>query len=133
MIATFRKRFTFKSPPFLWSSGFPSVSSHSLLSGSKYHNDSSEVIASTCGEMTFFQPNEPLDSTFVPQHASFISSDPLCDRMGALFIGILISAVLHGVTLMQAHNYFTCQAEISYRAIIGLLMLSQHTHRILCA
>ncbi|KAF8716346.1 hypothetical protein AX14_012388 [Amanita brunnescens Koide BX004] len=66
--------------------------------------------------MTFFQPNEPLDST-----------------MGALFIGILISAVLHGVTLMQAHNYFTSypQDPLRLKILVTILVLSDAAHLVL--
>ena len=43
--------------------------------------------------------------------------------MGALLIGVTISAVLHGVTLIQAYNYFACQPKTPFHTMTRLLML----------
>ncbi|KAF8721624.1 hypothetical protein AX14_010194, partial [Amanita brunnescens Koide BX004] len=66
----------------------------------------------------FFQPNESLDST-----------------MGALYIGVLIGAILHGLTLMQAFNYFTSYPKDALRLkiLVAVLVVSDAAHLSLIA
>jgi len=51
------------------------------------------------------QDDVPLDNTYVGAPAIMNSTD---DRLsfGAVMIGVIVSAVLHGVCLLQAFYYF---------------------------
>ena len=45
-------------------------------------------------------------------------------RMGAMLLGVIISAVLHGVCLLQAFIYFMSRDPFGYRIIINALVLT---------
>lgn len=39
-------------------------------------------------------------------------------RMGVMLIGVIISAVLHGITLVQTYYYFACEIVFCYSLVI---------------
>ncbi|KAF8716349.1 hypothetical protein AX14_012389 [Amanita brunnescens Koide BX004] len=59
-----------------------------------------------------------------------MSAEPVDATMGAMYIGVLISAVLHGLTLIQAYNYFTSYPKDALRLkiLVTVLVVSDAAH-----
>ncbi|PFH46688.1 hypothetical protein AMATHDRAFT_69282 [Amanita thiersii Skay4041] len=55
---------------------------------------------------------------------------PLHNTMGAMFIGVIISAVLHGITLVQAYYYFSMYHKDTWymKTLVVILVLFDATH-----
>ncbi|KAF8625134.1 hypothetical protein AX17_006913 [Amanita inopinata Kibby_2008] len=55
---------------------------------------------------------------------------PLHSTMGAMFVGVLVSAVLHGITLVQAFYYFTLYPKDAWflKTLVTVLVVFDATH-----
>ena len=59
-------------------------------------------------------PGFPLDNSYVPSTLLIGLFLLTLDRMGAMMIGVIVSAVLHGITLLQAFIYWMSTLEELY-------------------
>ncbi|KAF8630778.1 hypothetical protein AX15_002728 [Amanita polypyramis BW_CC] len=55
---------------------------------------------------------------------------PLDNTMGVMFVGIIISGILHGMALIQTHHYYSeyRNDQLSMKIMVGVVMVADFVH-----